>query len=282
MPEVIQLKTKKSFWKRQFIVIIIAVVLTTVGIKASDYVFNSDGEIMGVEEGCEEGMVFVPFAGGDFCVDKYEASPGFKCQHFNPQNQIESRDNLDFQACIPVSQAGAMPWRNISQDQAVMACAKAGKRLPTYEEWFAAALGTPDPDFGWDQDDCQVNQNWDQQPGKTGSGKNCLSGANAYDMIGNVWEWVAGTVKDGDFNGRKLPKSGYIDSTDGNSMPGATNANEPNPNYNEDYAWIKDNGLKAIARGGFWDNKSEAGQYSVYIETSPSFAGSGIGFRCVK
>ena len=282
MSEVLKLKSRRSFWKRQVIIVIAAVVLTTAGIKASSLVFDGNGKVMGVEEGCPDGMVFVPFSGGGFCIDKYEASAGSDCEHDNPQNQIETRGNLDLQACVPASRANAFPWRNISQDQAARACAKAGKRLPTNEEWFAAALGTPDKSSGWGSDDCQVAKNWDAQPGRTGSAKNCVSGAGAYDMVGNVWEWVTGAVEDGNFNGRKLPKSGYIDSTDGESMPGATNLEKSNPNYNEDYAWIKDNGLKAIARGGFWDNGSDAGQYSVYIETPPSFAGTGIGFRCAK
>jgi len=224
----------------------------------------------------------VSSASNGFCIDKYEASAGSDCQFADPQNQIETRNNLDFQPCFPASVAGAIPWRNISQDQAAMACAKAGKRLASHDEWFAAALGTPDRASSWGPDDCQVAKNWDTQPGRTGSAKNCISGAGAYDMIGNVWEWVAGVVTDGNFNGRQLPKAGYIDSTDGESMPGATNPDKGDLNYNSDYAWIKNTGLMAIARGGYWDNETDAGQYSVYIETPPSFAGTGIGFRCAK
>ena len=264
------------------IIITAAVVLTSAGIKASDVVLNSDGRVMGVEDGCPDGMALVSFAGGDFCVDRYEASAGAGCPYANPGNQMETGDNLNAGACRPASAAGAFPWRFISQDQAAVACAKAGKRLPVSEEWFAAALGTPDKPGGWGPDDCNVSGNRADNPGRTGAGKNCLSGTGAYDMIGNVWEWVKGASIDGRLDGRMLPKQGYIDSTDGYGMPGATNPSSPNPDYNGDYAWIKDKGIRGIARGGYWDNKAEAGQYSVYMETPPSFAGAGVGFRCVK
>lgn len=101
-------------------------------------------------------------------------------------------------------------------------------------------------------------------------------------MIGNVWEWVEGAVHDGKYDGLELPKSGFIDSLNGVSLPGETNQNVPNEYYNEDYLWIKNSGLRGIVRGGYWNNKSDAGQYSVYIVAPPSSTESGIGFRCVK
>lgn len=274
-------QNKKKSWSKQIIVIIVAVVITSAGIKASDIVF-SDGKVLGIEDGCELGMVFISSANGGFCIDKYEASPGKYCENSDPKNQRETRNNFDFKDCIPVSVENKIPWRNISQDQAALACAKAGKRLPTQKEWFLAALGTPDLSSAWGEDDCQVAGNWPSQPGLTGSASNCVSPSGAFDMIGNVWEWVDGVIIDGEFNGSPVPKSGYIEGTDGNGMPATTNPNEPDLNYYSDYIWVKDNGISAIARGGYWDNKSDAGQYSMYMETAPTFAGTGIGFRCAK
>ncbi|MCU0679314.1 MAG: formylglycine-generating enzyme family protein [Planctomycetes bacterium] len=239
VPNIIRLKKRRLFGRREIIVVVAAVILTTAGIKASDNIFTG-GETASSDAGrCGEDMTLVRTAAGDFCLDKYEASPGSSCPLSDPANQSETRENLDLRDCQPVSRSGAVPWRHISQDQAAVACAKAGKRLPTNEEWYAAALGTPDKDGGWDRDDCQVNDNWAEQPGPAGYGRNCVSAAGAYDMVGNVWEWVAGTVTDGIFEGKQLPASGYVDSTDGASFPGATNLSEPNANYNEDYFWIK-------------------------------------------
>ena len=100
-------------------------------------------------------------------------------------------------------------------------------------------------------------------------------------MVGNVWEWVEGTAYNGAYEDRILPDDGYISGVDDEAMPAVT-GKEADPNYYEDYFWIKDKGTRGIARGGYWDNKSDAGQYAMYIVYEPSFVGSGVGFRCVK
>ncbi len=272
----------KLIGKKEIIVTISAVILTTVGIKASDKIRNSNEGVATPDGKCPVYMVNVVSASGDFCIDQYEAAPGNNCPYLSPSGQTETRVNIDSKKCQPVSAPGLVPWRHISQDQAVLACAKAGKRLPTNEEWFAAALGTPDKLGTWTNDDCQVNNNWEEQPGRGGSGINCRSAAGAFDMIGNVWEWVSGAVNDGQFEGRMLPEAGFIDSTGGDSLPAITNKDKPNENYYYDYFFIKHNGVRGMARGGYWDNKSDAGQYSVYIVSPPSGIGQGTGFRCVK
>lgn len=220
---------------------------------------------------------------GGFCIDKYEAAPGSGCPYEDPQNQAHTRENLNNPDCKPVSAAGVVPWRYISQDQAQLACAKAGKRLPTNEEWYLAALGTPNPNSNWGPKDCHVNSNWNFQPGLTGSASNCVSSAGAYDMIGNVWEWVKGTIIDGiGEDGRRFPERGYIRNTDGKGLPAETDIEMPDPNYNEDFLWIQHEGVRSFMRGGYWDNQSRAGIYSVYLIYDPASAGPGTGFRCVK
>lgn len=271
---------------RSIIVIILATFFTTLIIKASDelipFLTATLNQNFSQNTPCPEDMVFVPKEGGGFCIDKYENSPAPTCPFSNPQNQKETRENLNNPNCKPLSVMGAIPWRFISQDQAQIACAKAGKRLPTNEEWYLASLGTPDPSSGWTSDDCQVANNWSSQPGLTGSGKNCRSAVGAYDMIGNVWEWVKGTSLDGEYEGRKLPSGGFVASTDGHGIPAITNSEKPDPNYNEDYFWIYQSGIRSFARGGYWNNQSRSGIYSVYLVYQPSEAGPGIGFRCAK
>lgn len=58
--------------------------------------------------------------------------------------------------------------------------------------------------------------------------------------------------------------------------------NNPDPNYNEDYLWTKDSGIRGLIRGGYWNNKADAGVYAMHSAFDPSYVGSGIGFRCVK
>jgi hypothetical protein len=279
MPKVKKRKKKKSwFGKKEIIVTVSAIILTTIGIKASDEIFGPDSSVP--EGPCPPEMVFVASAEGGFCIDRYEASASGDCPNTIPSGQTETRDNLSYPVCKPESKPGALPWRYISQDQAALACAKAGKRLPSNQEWLQAALGTPDKDNGWGADDCQVSGNWSQQPGPSGSGKNCVSAAGAFDMVGNLWEWVQGAANDGKIGGKQLPNSGYVDSMDGEGLPGITNPDTPNPDYNSDYFWLVNKGLRGIVRGGYWDNKSDAGQYSVYMVAPPSSGEAGIGFRC--
>ncbi|MCK5211395.1 hypothetical protein KAJ89_01710, partial [Candidatus Parcubacteria bacterium] len=127
----------KLIGKKEIIVTISAIILTTVGIKASDKIRNFSGEVVTSDGKCPVYMVQVVSANGDFCIDQYEAAPGNDCPYQNPSGQTETRVNIDSKKCQPVSEPGLVPWRYISQDQAVLACAKAGKRLPTNEEWFA-------------------------------------------------------------------------------------------------------------------------------------------------
>jgi len=281
--QTLNLKKKKRFiGGREVAISLFAVILTTVGIKASDKYLNPKGQEVYEGAGCPPDMTQIISSGGNFCIDKYENSPSEDCKNINPGNQEQTTENLDISRCKPVSKVGNIPWRFISQNQAAVACAKAGKRLPTNKEWLAAALGTPDKLADWGGDDCNVAQNWGSNPGGAGLGKDCVSVAGVYDMIGNVWEWVEGTVYDGEYNGRKLPKKGYIKGVDSDALPIETDSAGADKNYNNDYMWMVNSGARGFARGGYWDNNSDAGQYAIYLESEPSFAGVGIGFRCVK
>jgi formylglycine-generating enzyme required for sulfatase activity len=281
---ILDLKKKRRFGRREIIVIVISVILTTIGIKAADNLGNQKAGLQKKSAGekCPSDMVYVPSDRGGFCMDMYENSSGPECDNPNPNNQEETKANIDRSNCRPVSLSGKSPWRNISQNQAAIACAKAGKRLPTNKEWQQAALGTPDKSTDWTGDDCLVANNWGQTPGLTGTGKDCISAAGAYDMIGNIWEWVDGTINNGLYEGNKLPDEGYVKNVDAEGMPGETSAEATDENYNKDYFWIKNNGVRGIARGGYYGNREQAGQFSAYLVSPPSFVGEGVGFRCVK
>ena len=258
------------------IIIISATVLVTIGIKASDSLFGDNDNSL-----CSSDMIFIPSANGGFCIDKYEASPGKNCPVKEILSQKDSRKNMTTSSCNPISKEGISPWIYISQTQAREACARAGKRLATNKEWLAASLGTPDKNKDWGYDDCQVDENWKNQPGKTGSAKNCESSFGVFDMIGNVWEWTDETINDGKLNGEELPGQGFVSElrSDGIAME---TKNKKESDYNNDYFWIKNSGIRAIARGGFYSNKEEAGVYSSYLVSKPSCSGVGIGFRCVR
>ena len=265
-----------------------AIFLVTIGIDAVDNYDNLNESIVGriiFGEGqgpCEMNMIFIPTDTGGFCLDKYEASASSNCDYDRPGGLMDSQANLEKSGCQAESKPGAYPWTHISQNQAVRACAKAGKRLSTSKEWQTGALGTPDKISGWTDADCQVDKNWNIQPGLTGSGEKCVSYAGAFDMIGNVWEWVDGAVTDGVYKGRSLPEAGFVkEINEEDGLPSKTGQQGDDLYYN-DYYWLKDKETRAIARGGYWNNQEEAGQYSLYIVLPPSTVGSGVGFRCAK
>jgi formylglycine-generating enzyme required for sulfatase activity len=87
-----------------------------------------------------------------------------------------------------VSLPSVLPSAFITWFQAEEACANAGKRLPTNAEWQVAANGTPDP--GPDNGTTDCNTTGDG-PSPTGARSSCVSARGAFDMVGNVAEWVA-------------------------------------------------------------------------------------------
>jgi formylglycine-generating enzyme required for sulfatase activity len=205
----------------------------------------------------------------------YEVSSGDECPHRAPRNQSETRANLDNPDCAPASQEAGMPWTYISENQAMQACAKAGKRLPTNKEWYRASLGTPDGGTA-----CNIG-GASRGVDTSGAREECVSSAGAYDMVGNVWEWVDGSVTDGVFAGRMLPAAGYVRGADGDGIPTAT-APDADPNYGNDFLWMEASSTMGMMRGGFWGRGEEMGVYAIYAASEPSFAGEAVGFRCVK
>lgn len=79
-----------------------------------------------------------------------------------------------------VSVSGVFPSRFMNWFQAAAAARNSGKHLPSNEEWQAAAFGTPDGT------PCVVTGG----VGVTGT-VGCISDVGAFDMVGNLWEWVA-------------------------------------------------------------------------------------------
>src|SRR4029434_1800862 len=75
--------------------------------------------------------------------------------------------------------------------QAQEACANSGKRLPTSAEWQGRANGTPDPGPDDGATDCNTATG---TVDRTGARSACVSARGAFDMVGNLEEWVADWV----------------------------------------------------------------------------------------
>lgn len=211
---------------------------------------------------------------GSLCVDKYEASvwnapiaSSATTQYGTSVDDYPCSDNgNDCSSTHPIyarSVAGVTPSRFITWFQAQQACGMSGKRLITNAEWQMAAAGTPDPgalDNG--SSTCAINSTLSA----TGSRGNCYSNWNAYDMVGNLWEWVADWMQD-----NSNSNSGDISSvTYGNDGI-----------YGMDDAYPETNHFpSALKRGGYWDSGTAAGVFAMDGMLGPSESSANIGFRC--
>jgi len=161
-----------------------------------------------------------------------------------------------------VSIPGVQPTACATWFQAEQACRLSGKRLLTNQEWQAAAAGTPDPGTDNGTTDCDVAS---AGPVNTGARSACVSRWGAFDMVGNVLEWVADW---GSWAGACTTWSAGFGSDD-SCIGGDTASVATLPG--------------ALFRGGYWGSGSGAGVFAVIgFGGDPSFASGGIGFRCAR
>jgi len=255
-----------------------ALVITALGIDATDTLRGSDGTLLSrviskEGSGCPKGMVMVSNIPTLTCVDAYEVSTGGACPEQNPTQMLSTQQNINTKECIAESKQGALPWRFITRDQAMQMCARAGKRIPTSEEWYRLSLGQVNTEAS-----CNVSS---KQVSGTGTYGECVSPHGAFDLVGNVWEWVSDDVINGVFAGAELPRSGYVAQVDSAGMATVV-ADTPQDLFEKDYFWSRPDGAYGIIRGGYYDSGTDAGLYIVHADTPPTSVSPGIGFRCVQ
>lgn len=265
-------------WGRIILVIIGALLVTALGIDASDTISGSKStllsQVISKSEGrCPQGMSIVENIPSLTCVDTYEVSTHSKCPVPNPEQMLGTIKNYEVKECLPESKEKATPWRYVTRDQAMQLCARVGKRIPTSEEWYALSLGMTDV-----ENTCNVKT---QNVSETGSMPSCISPHGAYDLVGNVWEWVSDDVIDGVYKSAKIPESGYVAQVDSSGMA-TVGSTDPQDLFGKDYFWSRGDGAYGIIRGGYYDSGTDAGIYTVHADTLPTTASIGIGFRCVK
>ncbi len=264
-------------FKSLFIIIVVSITLTTLGIGASDMLSGTSGSLLGQLIGstpdlCPDDMVPVTAALSFTCVDRYEVSAGPSCLHTNPASHIETLANLEQGTCQAVSTPGVSPWRFVTRAEAATVCALRGRRLPTAAEWYAFTLGTPPAS-------CNVTTNVLYPTGKN---MNCISLPGVVDAVGNVWEWVSDDIIDGVYNGHSVPQSGYVTQVDAGGVATVTNTTQADTQFGSDYFWSDINGAYGMIRGGFYGSQSDGGVYAIQGATKPTFSGGAIGFRCIQ
>jgi formylglycine-generating enzyme required for sulfatase activity len=152
-----------------------------------------------------------------------------------------------------------IPSSRITWFQAQQACFNARKRLPSNAEWQGAVAGTPDP--GPDNGTTDCNTDSVHAAVNTGSRSACVSRFGAFDMVGNLYEWVADWVP------RSLNCGSWSISDDLQCLQGVATSGEPG----------------VLVRGGSFASLNAAGPFSINGGLVPSQSSSGGGgFRCAR
>lgn len=157
-----------------------------------------------------------------------------------------------------VSVAGVVPSTCVTWFQAEQACALSGKRLLTNQEWQRAAAGTPA-----DATICNVSPlaHPSSGPRATGSAPQCISKWGAFDMVGNVDEWVADWV-----------------TASTTCLGGQTG-----PDLSCFWQQTPGGGLAAVIRGGSWESDPQldtTGAFLVSGFAPGAIPNADVGFRC--
>ena len=169
-------------------------------------------------------------------------------------------------AIYAVSLPAVLPSAFITWFQAQEACANSGKRLPTSAEWQVAANGTPDGRADDHATTCN-NDSADTMT-LTGSRAGCVSTRGAFDMVGNLGEWVADWVP------RSTMCPGWGGFSDDLMCLAGANVDPPGP--------AVEAGPGALVRGGFFFLGEGNGPLAVIGTVSPIRSQSFFGFRCAR
>lgn len=153
----------------------------------------------GFGEECEPeaAMVTVEADGVRFRIDAYEAS------RWNATEQTAGTG-----VGMACNYRGTIPWNNVTYEDARNACLDAGKRLCTKAEWRAACGQALYPYGGaYVAGTCNDGK---VETLATGAKAGCRSAVGAFDMSGNVREWVENGAEGGALMG-----GGYSDGAAG-------------------------------------------------------------------
>jgi formylglycine-generating enzyme required for sulfatase activity len=161
-----------------------------------------------------------------------------------------------------VSLAGLKPSAYVTWFQAQAACENARKRLPSNAEWQAAVVGTPDP--GSDNATTDCNTDSGRVAVNTGSRSACTSARGAFDMVGNVSEWVADWVPRSP--GCGAWSAGASPTADYQCLAGAATSGSPG----------------AMFRGGGFYDGASAGPLTVGDFVPEVDTYEDRGFRCAR
>ena len=220
-------------------------------------VFVPSGEFeMGTEDGWESERPVHTVYLEDFWIDQTEVTNQqyLHCVQDGVCEIPGSMDSFTRQDYFNHEAFANFPVIHVSWYDAITYCEWAGRRLPTEAEWEKAARDVVSNTYPWGDNISCYLANYigcvgDTAP--TGSYPEGASPYGAFDMAGNVWEWVADWY--------------YIGYYDESPL---------------DYPTGPESGAYRVVRGGSWND------YEWYLRTTtrysyfPDNKRMSIGFRC--
>jgi len=193
-----------------------------------------------------------------FYIDKYEVTNLLykACVDAKICNAPEKNSSSTRDIYYDNSEFNNYPVINVNWNAARAYCAWRGARLPTEAEWEKGARGTDGRIYPWGADINATFANYGSEIGDTtvvGSYETGKSIYGAYDMAGNVYEWVADWYA-----------SGYYKASP-----------TENPNGPE-------LGKFRVIRGGSWIHPGDLEKTFHRNNAEPTYYYNDLGFRCAK
>jgi sulfatase modifying factor 1 len=170
-------------------------------VPAGEFEMGAEGEPADADEAPKHKVMLDAFYIGQYEVTNRQYQAFVKATgHRLPVNCCEIKYNLWQGNALPDG-ISELPVINVSWDDAAAYCKWAGGRLPTEAEWEKAARGTDGRVYPWGNDPVTGNlTNYGIEHVTYWSGPSTLakkdqydfgkSPYGAYEMAGNVWEWV--------------------------------------------------------------------------------------------
>ena len=233
-------------------------------VPGGEFEMGAEGAPAGPDEAPKHKITLSAFYIGKHEVTNHQYQAFVKATGHRPPDHPDNPKYSLWRGNVLLDGIGELPVVNVSWDDAVAYCKWAGGRLPTEAEWEKAARGTDGRTYPWGNDPVTGNRtNYGIEGVTFWEGPSTLakkdqyefgkSPYGAYEMAGNVWEWVQDWYEEGYYK----------------NSP-ATNPTGPTE------------GKERVIRGGSWRDNPDTVRSANRNKHAPDVRRTYIGIRCAK